>query len=143
MLERAAATGEDLQIEMPSGSVLTYKKCRYRRVPMKEGGGNEIVAEIMRNGMAQTTRLWPSVIYENLCQKMARDCFAACLLRLHEEGYRVALHVHDEAVVEVPEADAEYHRSRIEELMSVTPAWAPGLPVAAEATIAKRYSEAK
>jgi DNA polymerase I-like protein with 3'-5' exonuclease and polymerase domains len=142
-LQTSAASGQDLTIELPSGRKITYRKCRFRRVKKDDKVSSEVVADINRGGREETTRLYGGLCAENLVQATARDVMGDCLIRLHEAGYKVALHVHDEAVVEVPEAEAEFHRNRIEQLMSVTPAWAPGLPVAAEATIAKKYSEAK
>jgi hypothetical protein len=142
-LQEAASKGQDFSVVLPSGRAITYNKCRYRRVKKNGKTESEVVADIMRNGRVQTSRLYGGLCTENLVQATARDAFRDCLLRLHEHGYKVALHVHDEAVVEVPESEAEFHRENIEKLMSVTPSWAPGLPVAAEANIAKRYSEGK
>jgi DNA polymerase len=65
------------------------------------------------------------------------------MLRLHEEGYSVALHVHDEVVIEVPKRNAEFHSHNINRIMSMTPTWAPGLPIGTEAKIAKTYAEGK
>jgi DNA polymerase len=142
-MTKAAARGEDLEIELPDGGSMIYRKCRQRRLSKKAGGGSEIVADIMHSGRETTIRLWASFLYQNCCQRIARCAFRDCLLRLHEHGYKVVLQVHDEAVVEVPEEEAEFHRNKIEQLMSVSPSWAPGLPVASEATICKKYSEAK
>ena len=58
-------------------------------------------------------------------------------------GFKVIFHVHDELIVEVPEADAEQAKEHILAIMAQSPSWAPGLPVEAEATIAERYSKAK
>jgi hypothetical protein len=142
-IKSAASKSEDLVLELPSGRSITYRKCRFRRIPKKEGGGHDTVCDIMRNGREQSTRLHQGIAVENITQAGARDVFRDCLLRLHEHGYKVVLQVHDEAVVEVPESEAEFHRNKIEQLMSISPSWAPGLPVASEATICKKYSEAK
>ena len=49
----------------------------------------------------------------------------SALRRLSHKGYRIVMHVHDEAVLEVPEGE-----SSVEEvcaIMAETPAWAEGL----------------
>lgn len=142
-LHTSASTGEDLVVNLPSGRDITYKNCRFRRVTKEKKVSQEVVADINRTGRVETSRLYGGLAVENLTQAVARDVFRDCLIRLHEHGYKVALHVHDEAVVEVPLEEAEYHREHIEALMSVSPSWAKGLPVAAEATIAKIYSDGK
>lgn len=134
---------EDLTLSLPSGRSLTYKCCRHRRRPLKEGGDLEIVADIMRGGKNETTRIHQGILIENLCQSIARDAFRECLLGVTEAGWQVVFHVHDELVVEVPEPKAEEAKESILSVMAKSPKWAPSLPVQAEATIAKRYSEAK
>jgi hypothetical protein len=54
---------------------------------------------------------------------------------------RVVFHVHDEVIVEVPEARAEEACAQIQTIMSTTPVWLSGCPVAAEAGIFKRYTK--
>jgi DNA polymerase len=50
------------------------------------------------------------------------------------------LHVHDEIVVECPEAEAEAVAARMHQIMCAPPAWAAGLPLAAEGVTTTRYS---
>jgi DNA polymerase len=52
----------------------------------------------------------------------------------------VVLHVHDEIVVECPEDRAEAVAAHIHQVMCTPPAWATGLPLAAEGVTTKRYS---
>ena len=75
-------------------------------------------------------------IVSNCVQAAARDVFAECLLRLHRAGVDVIFHVHDEAVCEV---DLGTDPREIERLMSITPDWLPGCPLAAEAVVANHY----
>jgi DNA polymerase len=51
----------------------------------------------------------------------------------------VCFHVHDEIVVEVEMFRAAYALEKMTALMSVAPAWAAGLPLAAEGWKGKRY----
>jgi DNA polymerase bacteriophage-type len=75
-------------------------------------------------------------IVSNCVQAVARDVFAESLLRLHRVGVEVVFHVHDEAVCEVaPGTDPR----EIERIMSITPDWLTGCPLAAEAVVTTRY----
>jgi DNA polymerase I-like protein with 3'-5' exonuclease and polymerase domains len=58
-----------------------------------------------------------------------------------QERYRVALTVHDAAVVVVPEAQKDEAMAYIIECMSVAPDWASGLPVTCEAHYGYSYGE--
>jgi DNA polymerase len=139
----SAEKGEDLVLGLPSGRQLVYKHCRFRRIPTKEGGGREVVADILRNGVAQSSRLHQGILIENLCQSIARDAFRDCLLSVTNSGWRVIFHVHDELIVEVPKEQAETAKQQILAEMAKSPRWAPTLPVEAEAIIADKYSKAK
>jgi DNA polymerase I-like protein with 3'-5' exonuclease and polymerase domains len=48
-------------------------------------------------------------------------------------------HVHDEPVAEVEKFRAQHTRERMTAIMSTTPSYAPGLPLAAEAWHGRRY----
>ncbi|MGK9348997.1 hypothetical protein, partial [Melissococcus plutonius] len=59
------------------------------------------------------------------------------MLRLEREGYPIVFHVHDEAVAEVQ--DGEKSIEEMNEIMSVVPEWAEGLPLNAEGFETKYY----
>jgi hypothetical protein len=146
LAKTSAARNEDCVIDLPSGRSLVYKSCRLRRRPKspdEKDGGWDVVADVQRNGMQQTTRIHSGIIIENMCQALARDAFRDCLLRVHDAGYKILFHVHDEVVVEVEASRAEHAAEDIEKIMGIPPSWAPTLPVAAESTIADSYDQAK
>ena len=121
---RWSANG-DYEIELPSGRSLTYRNVSSR------GGWT---AQTERGGPRQY--IYGGKIVENLTQSVARDVFAEALLRLDRAGINVVFHVHDEAVCEVPIGTGP---EEIERLMSITPDWLTGCPLAAEAVVTHRY----
>jgi DNA polymerase len=72
---------------------------------------------------------------------VANDLLRHALRQLDVEGLNVVLHVHDEIVLEVPEADAERAAARLVEIMCQPPAWAKGLPLNAEVATMARYGK--
>lgn len=42
-------------------------------------------------------------LVENIVQATARDLLALAMLRLRNKGFEIVMHIHDEAVLEVPE----------------------------------------
>ncbi len=119
------SVGEDLEIDLPSGRSLTYRE-------VSSSGG--WTARVGRGG--RRVPFYGGKLCENMVQAVARDVFAAALLRLHRAGVRVVFHVHDEAVCEVA-AGTGHHE--IENLMSVTPDWLSGCPLAASSAVTNRY----
>ena len=121
---RRSANG-DYEIELPSGRLLVYRNVSSR------GGWT---AQTERGG--PRNYIYGGKICENLCQSVARDVFADALLRLHRAGINVVFHVHDEVICEVPIGTGP---EEIERLMSITPNWLPGCPLAAEAVVSNCY----
>jgi DNA polymerase len=79
-------------------------------------------------------RLWKGLACENVTQAVANDLLRHSLRQLDD----VVLHVHDEIVVETSDPDAEENLKRV---MCTAPAWADGLPLAAEVETMKRYGK--
>jgi DNA polymerase len=76
---------------------------------------------------------------ENVVSGIARDLLAGAMLRLERAGYKIVLHVHDEAVAEVPEdfgSIEEFTR-----LMTQRPSWTLDLPIAAKAWTGQRFNK--
>jgi hypothetical protein len=83
----------------------------------------------------------PVLIAHNCSQGLARDIFSDMMLRVDAAGFPVILHVHDEMVCEVPEAQAEEALAKILEIMHTPPQWIPDIPVAAEGHILDYYTK--
>jgi len=90
-----------------------------------------------RSWARQTT--YGGKLVENATQAAARDLFVAAMMRLERNGLPVVLHIHDEIVVEGKFQERD--RERAQRLMCRVPAWARGLPVAAECWLGERYQK--
>lgn len=73
------------------------------------------------------------IIVHNCTQAVARDILAEALVKLHRAQYEVVGHVHDEILVRGNDVD------RVKSIMTEVPAWANGLPIAAEGFVCARY----
>ena len=78
---------------------------------------------------------------ENVVQALARDLMVNAMLGCEAAGLPIVLTVHDEIVLEVPEAIAD--PAALKEIMEDTPPWAKaiGIPVAAETWMGGRYKK--
>lgn len=129
-VRKACEKGEDLEVELPSGRSILYKN-----VAEKEG---DITGIVIKFGRPTRVKLYGGLLVENLVQAAARDVFADCLLRLDDAGHWTAVHIHDEAVTEIP---LSVQPNEIELLMSQPPEWMKLLPVASEASSTMYYTK--
>jgi DNA polymerase len=84
--------------------------------------------------------IWGGSLVENVVQALARIVVGEQMLKI-QERYRVALTVHDAAVILVPESEKDEAMKYVIECMSAPPDWAKGLPVACEAKYGHSYGE--
>jgi len=84
--------------------------------------------------------LWGGSLVENVVQALARIVVGQQMLKIQEK-YRVALTVHDAAVVVVKEAELNSALAYIVECMNWAPDWAKGLPVTCEAQYGESYGD--
>jgi DNA polymerase len=132
--------GQHLWYALPSGRVLCYPFARFN----DEGELTYAKASWKPAADAKEwprARLWRGLACENITQAVANDLLRHALRQLDVEGLNVVLHVHDEIVLEVPEADAERAAARLVEIMCQPPAWAKGLPLNAEVATMARYGK--
>jgi DNA polymerase len=127
--------GQTLWYSLPSGRVLCYPNAKF------DEEGNVTYTKAAWKPAADATewpraRLWRGLACENVVQATANDILRYALRQL--DG--VIAHVHDEIVVECPESKAESTAAHIHKIMCTPPAWASGLPLAAEGVTTKRYS---
>ena len=127
-----------LIITLPSGRELYYA---HPRVTANKWGKPSLAYR----GVNQKSRSWAELeayggkLVENCVQAIARDCLAEAIERLDSAGYAVVMHVHDEVVLEVPEAQADL--ADVTAIMSQPVPWAPDLPLAAAGWIGDYYTK--
>lgn len=96
-----------------------------------------------KEGRIQRVRTYGGSVVENVTQALARIVITDVMLKIDERKWRVALQVHDEIVTAVPIDQAKFAQMQIRQMMKEPPAWAVGLPLDSEGSIAERYGDAK
>lgn len=120
---------QDFHIELPSGRELVYRDI------------HPLFGEWVGTVQGRQGKLYGGKLCENIVQALARDIFCHHMLEIARAGYAIRLHVHDEVVVEVKEAEAEAAAREINRIMSTAPDWVQTLPLAAETFISDCYTK--
>ena len=120
--------------QLPSG-----RKLRYFNIHRKEDRWVCFTQKPDSNTFSRVRSMWGSKLVENATQALARCVFGECLERIDDQGLTIRLHVHDEVIVECPEDEVERTVAAVEEAMTISPDWAPNLPVACESKVADHY----
>ena len=117
-----------LFVTLPSGRNLSYIK---PRMTMNRFGRESLSYE----GVGESKK-WMRIetygpkLVENIVQATARDLLALAMLRLRDAGFEIVMHIHDEAVLEVPEGVSSVEE--VCKMMAIAPDWAAGLPLRAD-----------
>jgi DNA polymerase len=121
-------------IILPNNLRIRYKNLRKE---VDEDSGKVKTVYDSRRG---TISIWGGAVVENVVQALARIVVGEQMIQINEH-HRVALTVHDAAVLVVPEDEKDKATKCVTGLMSVAPAWAQGLPVACEAHSGPSYGD--
>lgn len=119
-----------LTITLPSQRKLYYAKPQLGVNPWGR-------PSLQYHGLDQTTKQWGPLdtyggkLTENVVQAIARDCLACAIENLEAAGFPIVFHVHDEVVIDFPQATEE-HLKQVVEIMSRPMPWAPGLSLGAD-----------
>ncbi len=157
------STGSWLIIQLPSGRRLLY--CR-PKIEVDIDIDVDTLKPVHREFISYATararrwrreRAWSGLFVENIVQAVAHDILRAAQARLHadtlsvpqiaaylstldpEERTAIALHVHDELVLDVP--IGSYALKRMIGVMVQETSWSRGLPLAAEGWVGPRYGK--
>jgi len=123
-------------IVLPSGRRLVYVK---PKMGLNRFGNESVTYE----GVG-TQKKWMRLesygpkFVENIVQATARDILAEAMLRLDASGYKIVMHIHDEAVIEAP---ADTSLEDICKVMGEPPSWAKGLLLRADGYICDFYKK--
>lgn len=133
------SVGSNYEIELPSGRTLTYYNVMEENVTVHDEATVTKVKTVRkvtalsfdsRRGVELRKPFYGGLLCENVVQATARDVFGEHLVKMAETpGVSVLWTVHDEAICEV---DQDVTVKDIESLMSRTPDWIEGCPIAAE-----------
>ena len=112
-------------------------RIRYTNIRREDIDGKSQIVYDSRKG---TISIWGGAVVENVVQALARIVVGAQMVEINDT-YRVALTVHDAAVVVIPDDEVDEAINLITGLMSKPPSWADGLPVACEAKAGATYGD--
>jgi DNA polymerase len=137
-----------LWCRLPSGRCLAYANPQIRDVEVPwadktlEPAKREKQSAVTVRGIGANNQwirypLNRSILYNHLVQSSARDILVHGMLNAEAAGFPIVLHTHDEAAAEVPRGSRTV--KEFEDIMSVLPEWASGLPITASGWAGKRY----
>jgi DNA polymerase len=137
------AGGVTLFCQLPCGRWLTYPDVR---VEMKEAPWGDLVPQLTMLRAAFVPKAgekeWPrsgiygGLLFENAVQGTAASLLRGAVNECYLQDIPVVMHIHDELVVEGAGYSKQLHR-----IMNTAPAWADGLPLAAEVEIMERFGK--
>ena len=128
-----------LTVRLPSGRKLYYPQ---PILGPNRFGGLEIKYKTWVGTRWIYNGTYSGKLVENITQAVARDCLATAIRRLAEQGYKPLMHIHDEVVLEVPEADLhDDELGRVVGIMCAPIPWAPGLLLNADGFINSYYKK--
>ena len=115
-------------MRLPSGRNLCYQSPHFTGNRF----GSDAIGYYAPNAAGQMVvqETFGGKLAENATQAIARDILAHALLMLEKNGYPVVFHVHDEAVIEMPNGQGSLEEAC--RLMAITPDWAKDLPLRAD-----------
>lgn len=149
----AVSNGGCLGLVLPSGRVIRYWRpslvMANSTIKMLDDDGTVHEKEIRREEIRFYTlgndkkSMVPATTYggklaENVTQAVARDLLAAATVRINPvDSYDLIVHVHDSLAAEVDKGEGSV--AEFERLLTETPYWAAGLPLAAEGYRSKYF----
>ena len=148
MLDRCLYGGDEMtykcltfrkeEIVLPNGMTLRYPNLRLEKDPDDPKGRVQYVYDDGKG----VTKLYAGKITNNVTQAVARIVMTDGMLRVAKR-YFVAGTVHDEQIDVAPEDEAQEAKAWVLAQMIKEPSYLPGIPLAAEVGVHRRYGLAK
>lgn len=117
-----------MTIELPSGRKLFYPD---PHIKLNNFDKEAVHFKTQLNNAWVTESTYGGKLVENITQAVARDCLACTLMRLSKNGLPAIMHIHDEAVIEVPKDEADEYLDIVEKTFALPIPWAEGLVLTA------------
>lgn len=117
-----------LFITLPSGRRLAYA---HPRLGQNRFGTTSITYSGLTGRTWTRQETYGGKLVENIVQAIARDILVHAIHTVADAGYQIVMHVHDEIVIDEPRHSGT-SVADICQLMTRTPDWAAGLPLAAD-----------
>lgn len=117
-----------MTIELPSGRKLFYPD---PHIKLNNFDKEAVHFKTQLNNAWVTESTYGGKLVENITQAVARDCLALTLMRLSKNGLPAIMHIHDEAVIEVPKDEADEYLDIVEKTFALPIPWAEGLVLTA------------
>ena len=136
---------EYLTIQLPAGRKLFYYHPQFKQ--KKVGKSSHTSSVLFYEGLNQETKHWGLVdtyggkLTENIVQAISRDLIGYAMENLEKNGFAITMHVHDEAIAEVPEEHSENWLNTMIDIMRCPPDWASDLPLNAAGFTSKYYQK--
>lgn len=135
--------GKFMTIQLPSGRKLFYANPMFK--DKRIGKSTRPTRVLCYGGIIQDTGQWGEIdtyggkLTENVVQAIARDLLGSSMLNMQKNGFDIVMHVHDEAVSEIPLENAKEHYDKMVKAMEQVPDWAPDFPLKADGYITPFY----
>ncbi len=124
-----------LTITLPSGRSIHYWE---PAIELQDGRENITYAGTDAGKWSRLQTYGPKLV-ENIVQATSRDCLRDAMAKVAERYPGIVMHVHDEMIVEVPEAEAEEALNYMQECMGRELRWASGLLLRGDGYITPYY----
>lgn len=133
---------QTLELTMPTGESLKHFFVRPFSGAFGKSGYHSYKVKGDFSENSHIIGLWGGLATENVTQRMARDVIAVAKLRIDKAGIGdILFSSHDEIVIEVDADNAEEAYKEAEHIMTISPDWAPDLPLGSEGKILDRYTK--
>lgn len=126
------------RIVLPNGYVLMYPNLRTELDELSHR--YQMYYDQCKGSSIIKTKAFGAYITENCCQSLAFALLMWQACRMHEAGIQLHANIHDSFASVCPASKADTVASEMKRIMSLTPEWLPGFPVACEVEIGDDFS---